>query len=59
MIVVRSKNNLQFIVKIFYSLLTLSFTLSGKDNNLDHYRPEQNKLIPVGKNAGVWQRGHC
>ena len=41
-IVVRSKYILQFIVKVFYSLLTLSFTLSGEYNNLDHVYPEQN-----------------
>jgi hypothetical protein len=41
-IVVRSKYILQSIVKLLYSILAMSFTLRGKDNNLDYYCPEQN-----------------
>jgi hypothetical protein len=42
MIVVISKYILQSIVKLFYSLYSISITLRGKDNDLNYYCPEQN-----------------
>jgi hypothetical protein len=51
MIIVRNKYILQFIVKIFYSLLALSFTLRGKDNH-QTCLAKKNPDIPIDIGTG-------